>query len=309
MWFLFFRYNGAIFNSFYGDVLGILERILQLFGIGPGSIEREYRRVWAIGDIQGCYDAFMQLLEEIDFDPEQDRLWIAGDLVNRGKGSLEVLEYLYAIRDRVDVVLGNHDITLLAIYWGLKKSNPTLDPVLASPDVDRLIGWLRAQPFVHYDKKLGYVMVHAGIPPAFDLEMALHFSHKLQEKLQGDNVAKWLDKKMLGGVHTFGQKKKNRFAINAFTRMRFCDAKGRLDFDQKGAPGKKTYSAGLYPWFEIEERKPLGAKVIFGHWSTLGYIENHKVVCLDTGCVWQGKMTAKRIDIPDGEIVQIDCSE
>jgi len=200
LWFLFFGYNGAILDRLYGDILGIIERILQLFGMAPGSTEREYRRIWAIGDIQGCYDAFMRLLEEIDFDPEQDRLWIAGDLVNRGNGSLEVLEYLYAIRDRIDVVLGNHDITLLAIYWGLKKSNPTLDPVLASPDADRLIGWLRAQPFVHYDKKLGYVMVHAGIPPAFDLETALHFSRKLQEKLQSDKAAKWLDKKMLGGV-------------------------------------------------------------------------------------------------------------
>ncbi len=251
----------------------------------------------------------MRLLEKIDFDPAQDRLWIAGDLVNRGLESLEVLEYLYGIRDRVDVVLGNHDITLLAAYWGLKKSNPTIDPILNSPDAEKLIGWVRSLPFVHYDEKLGYVMVHAGIPPAFDLEMALYYSQKLQEKLQSVKAAKWLDKKMLGGVHTFEETKKNRFAINAFTRMRYCDAMGRLDFDQKGAPGKKTYAAGLYPWFEVEKRKSLGAKVIFGHWSTLGYLENSEVVCLDTGCVWQGKMTAKRIDVPEGEIVQVVCPE
>ena len=289
--------------------MGIFDSFLGFFGGEKRGSETTYRRVWAVGDIQGCHSAFMRLLKKIDFDPSQDRLWIAGDLVNRGKHSLEVLEYLYSIRDHIDVVLGNHDITLLAVYWGLKKSNPTLDPILASPDVEKLIGWLRAQPFVHYDEKLGYVMAHAGIPPAFDLKMALHFSQKLQEKLQSDKAAKWLDKKMLGGVHIFGEKKKNRFAINAFTRMRFCDAKGRLDFDQKGAPSKKTYSAGLYPWFEIKNRKPLGAKVIFGHWSTLGYTENEEVVCLDTGCVWQGKMTAKRIDVPDGKIVQVDCPE
>jgi len=289
--------------------LGIFGNLLKLFGVETLGSETPYRRVWAIGDIQGCHGALMRLLKKIDFDPSQDRLWIAGDLVNRGESSLEVLEYLYSIRDRVNVVLGNHDITLLAVHWGLKKSNPTLDPILNSPRSDELIAWVRTLPFVHYDESFGYVMAHAGIPPAFDLETALSFSQKLQVKLQSDKAAKWLDKKMLGGAHTFDKKKKNRFAINAFTRMRFCDAKGRLDFDQKGAPSKKTYRTGLYPWFEIKDRKPLGAKVIFGHWSTLGYIENEEVICLDTGCVWQGKMTAKRIDIPDGGIVQIDCPE
>jgi len=289
--------------------LGIFDSVLVFLGLQKRTSERPSGRVWAIGDIQGCHDAFMRLLDKIEFDPAQDKLWIAGDLVNRGKGSLETLTYLYNIRDQVEIVLGNHDITLLAVYWKLKKSNPTLDPILASPQVDELMAWIRTLPFVHYNKDLGYVMVHAGIPSAFDLEMALSFSRKLQVKLQSDKAAKWLDKKMLGGVHSFGEKKKNRFAINAFTRMRFCDTQGRLDFDQKGAPSKKTYSAGLYPWFEIEDRKPLGAKVIFGHWSTLGYIDNEEVVCLDTGCVWQGKMTAKRIDISDGEIVQVDCPE
>jgi bis(5'-nucleosyl)-tetraphosphatase (symmetrical) len=160
--------------------VGIFDSFLSLFGGEKRVSGTTYRRVWAVGDIQGCYSAFMRLLERIDFDPSQDRLWIAGDLVNRGEKSLEVLEYLYSIRDRVDVVLGNHDVTLLAVYWGLKKSNPTLDPILASPNVEQLIGWLRAQPFVQYDERLGYMMVHAGIPPAFDLEMALHFSQNLQ---------------------------------------------------------------------------------------------------------------------------------
>ena len=298
--------------SYYLDRRGVFVGIfgsLWDFFWTKKTTQTSYRHVWAIGDIQGCYGAFRRLLEKIDFDPAQDCLWIAGDLVNRGNGSLEVLAYLYQIRSRVHIVLGNHDITLLAVYWGLKKSNPTLDPILRSPEAETLIDWLRAQPFVHYDKRLGYVMAHAGIPPAFDLETALRFSQRLQEKLQSDKAAKWLDKKMIGGVHTFGEKKKNRFAINAFTRMRFCDEEGRLDFDQKGAPSRKTYSAGLYPWFEINKRKPLGAKVIFGHWSTLGYIDTDAVVCLDTGCVWQGKMTAKRIDIPDGEIVQVACPE
>lgn len=288
--------------------MGLFDSFLRFLGRGK-PVSASCRRVWVIGDIQGCHGAFMRLLKEIEFDPAEDMLWIAGDLVNRGNDSLAVLQYLYGIRDRVHVVLGNHDITLLAVYWGLKKSNPTLDPIIASPDAEKLMDWLRAQPFVHHDPRLGYAMVHAGIPPAFDLEMALQFSQRLQEKLKGKNAAKWLNKKILGGVHTFGEKKKNRFAINAFTRMRFCDNKGRLNFDQKGAPGKKTRQAGLLPWFEVASRKKIEAKILFGHWSTLGYVETDEVACLDTGCVWQGKMTAKRIDIPAGEIVQVDCPE
>ncbi len=267
---------------------------------------RHKDKVWAIGDIQGCYDDFISLLEKIEFDPDKDRLWLAGDVVNRGKKSLETLEYIYSIRDNVSMVLGNHDISLIAAYLGIKKPNPTIEPILSSPRADELIGWLIRQPFVHYEPKLGYIMAHAGIPPAFDIDMALEYSKRLQEKLQSSGASKWLAKKMVGGIQTFGPKK-NRYALNGFTRMRFCYEDGRLDFDQKGAPSKKTAKAGLIPWFELKNRKKLDAKIIFGHWSTLGYVENNEVVCLDTGCIWQGKMTAKRLDEPDGEIVQVEC--
>jgi bis(5'-nucleosyl)-tetraphosphatase (symmetrical) len=265
-------------------------------------------KIWAIGDIQGCYDDFRALLEKIDFNPDKDKLWIAGDLVNRGKKSLETLEYIYDMRDSMSVVLGNHDIALIAAYLGIKKSNPTIDPILSSPKADILLGWLMEQPFVHYDRKLGYIMAHAGIPPAFDIPMALEYSKKLQEKLQSPDAAGWLARKMVGGIQTFGSKK-NRYALNGFTRMRFCYEDGRLDFDQKGAPSKKTAKAGLIPWFELKNRKKIDAKIIFGHWSTLGYVENDKVVCLDTGCIWQGKMTAKRLDMSAGKIVQADCDD
>jgi bis(5'-nucleosyl)-tetraphosphatase (symmetrical) len=280
---------------------GFVGRLAGFFGKRKG-------RMWAVGDIQGCYDDFRALLKKIDFDPEIDKLWMAGDLVNRGNKSLETLKYIYSIRSSTQIVLGNHDITLLAVYFGIKKSNPTIDPILISPRVDEMIEWLRAQPFVHYDEKLRYVMVHAGIPPVFDIEMALEYSRKLQAKLQSDDAPKWLAKKMTGGVQSFGSQK-NRYALNGFTRMRFCYEDGRLDCDQKGAPSKKTAKAGLLPWFEIANRTKLDAKVIFGHWSTLGYVENDEVVCLDTGCIWQGKMTAKRLDIPDGEIVQVECKD
>jgi len=289
----------------------MIEKLWNFFRYKGAETNGKYRRVWAIGDIQGCYDSLRQLLDEIEFDPELDQLWIAGDLVNRGNKSLETLEYLYSIKDSIKVVLGNHDITLLATHWGIRKSNPTIDPIFSSPKREILMEWLRLQPFVHYDKELGYVMAHAGIPPAFDLDMALHYSHKLQQKLQSDKAAKWLKKMMKGKVdsfHTYDRNRQHeRYAINGFTRMRFCDADGRMDFAQKGSPTRYTYDDGLFPWFELKSRVRLEAKVLFGHWSTLGLIDNDMVTSLDTGCVWQGKMTAKRIDTDESVIVQVDC--
>ncbi|MBT8349328.1 MAG: fructose-bisphosphatase class III, partial [Sulfurovum sp.] len=129
--------------------------------------------VWAIGDIQGCYKSLRTLLEKIDFDVTRDKLWIAGDLVNRGEGSLETLEYLYSIKENVEIVLGNHDISLIAAYYGIKKSNPTIDPILESPEAKKLIDWLRGQQFLHVDYELGFCMAHAGISPEFDLGMAM----------------------------------------------------------------------------------------------------------------------------------------
>ena len=134
--------------------------------------------VWAIGDIQGCYSSFREMLEKIKFNPKKDTLWIAGDLVNRGDGSLETLEYLYNIRKSIKVVLGNHDLALIAVYYGFKKSNSTLEPILNSPNAKKLIEWLKSQPFLHVDEKLGYCMVHAGISPEFDLTMAIKYAKR-----------------------------------------------------------------------------------------------------------------------------------
>lgn len=150
--------------------------------------------VWAIGDIQGCYRSFKALLAKISFDPARDRLWIAGDLVNRGEGSLETLEYLYSIRNSVEIVLGNHDIVLIAAYYGIKKSNPTIDPILSSPNAKKLIDWLRGQKFLHLDHQLGYCMVHAGISPEFDLDMAIRYAGRIEKKLQSNDAEVWLKK-------------------------------------------------------------------------------------------------------------------
>ncbi len=267
--------------------------------------------VWAIGDIQGCYRPFRALLTEISFNPKRDRLWVAGDLVNRGEGSLETLEYLYSIRENVEIVLGNHDITLIAAYYGIKKSNPTIDPILNSPNAEKLIDWLRKQKFLHVDHQLGYCMVHAGISPEFDLGMAIRYARRVEKKLQSDHAEVWLKKMFKSGIDRFNRDSSkidiDRYIVSAFTRMRFCYKDDRLDFDQKGAPTVALGVKGLKPWFESENRKPIELKIIFGHWSTLGLYEDKNVLGLDTGCLWDGALTAARIDGDEVEIVSMEC--
>ena len=267
--------------------------------------------VWAIGDIQGCYGSLRELLEKIAFDPEHDKLWLAGDLVNRGENSLETLEYLYSIRQSVEIVLGNHDFTLIAAHYGIKKSNPTIEPILTSENADTLINWLRGQKFLHVDYTLGYCMAHAGISPEFDLGMAIKYAKRIEEKLQSDDVQVWLKAMFKHGINRFNRESScldiDRYIVSAFTRMRYCYADQKLDFDQKGKPTDALREKGLKPWFESNSRKDIDLKIIFGHWSTLGFHHDEHVLALDTGCLWGGKLTAARIDNDELKIVSVEC--
>jgi len=269
--------------------------------------------VWAIGDVQGCYDSLRALLEKIDFDVTKDELWFAGDLVNRGKASLQTLEYLYSIKENVKIVLGNHDITLIAAYYGIKKSNSSIDPILESPEASKLIDWLRGQKLLHVDYQLGYCMAHAGISPEFDLGMAIMYAKRVEEKLQSDQVSIWLERMFQKGSNRFNRKASlidmDRYIVSAFTRMRFCYGDHRLDFDQKGPPTDELRKKGLKPWFECQKRKEIDLRIIMGHWSTLGFYEDENVLALDTGCLWGGKLTAARIDSDEVEIVSVDCAK
>jgi len=269
--------------------------------------------VWAIGDIQGCYKSFRELLAKINFNPEVDTLWIAGDLVNRGEGSLETLEYIYSIRDSVEIILGNHDIALIAAYYGIKKSNPTIDPILTSPNAKNLINWLRRQKFLHVDYQLGFCMSHAGISPEFDLGMALRYAKRIEEKLQRDDASVWLEHMFKGGIHRFNRKASkidiDRYIVSSFTRMRYCYKDHKLEYDQKGTPTDTLRDKGLKPWFECDNKKEIDLKIIFGHWSTLGFHHDDNVLSLDTGCLWGGKLTAARIDSDEVEIVSVECSK
>ena len=268
--------------------------------------------VWAIGDIQGCFDSFQELMAKINFDPKVDELWVAGDLVNRGDKSLETLNYLYSIRESINVVLGNHDVALIAVYAGVKKSNKTIQPILDAPNVDELIDWLRHQPFLHWDFKLGYCMAHAGISPQFDLGMAIRYASRIEKKLQGQNYKSWLKHMYKVSSNKFSPKASSmdidKYILSAFTAMRFCEDDGRLDFKQKGTPsGYKVFRKGLKPWFACPTRRATTLKVVFGHWSTLGYYQDSNVLSLDTGCLWGKALTVARIDLDEPKIVQVEC--
>ena len=264
---------------------------------------------YAIGDVQGCFDELQMLLERVAFDPGADRLWFAGDLVNRGPRSLEVLRFVRDLGDRAVTVLGNHDLHLLAIWQHrdrLKRSD-TLEPVLEAPDCDELLHWLRHQPMMHYEADLGCAMVHAGLSPDWNLQTALDCSRELENVLRSERFAAFL-------AHMYGNRpdrwseglsgwNRLRYIVNCFTRLRYCATDGRLEFHQKDAPGSQA--PGFLPWFEMPGRRNKGTEVIFGHWSTLGLYRGHGVRGLDTGCLWGGELTALRLE--DDSVTQLSC--
>jgi len=260
--------------------------------------------IYAIGDIQGCYDSLQRLLEKLEFSPEKDQLWLAGDIVNRGRKSLKTIRFIKSLGDSAVVVLGNHDITLLAMYYGVLPANSSLKKLLKAKDADELIDWLRHRPVLHTDKSLGYCMVHAGISPNWTLEQAKEYAKEMEVALRGENIKTWL-KNVYGNKprrwdESLQSYARHRYILNAFTRMRFVDKKdGALNFKLKCAP---VYQSKLrkrnkkLPWFMWSKRKDIPLRVVFGHWSALGYYQDESVIALDTGCVWGGQLTAVRLD-------------
>ncbi len=254
---------------------------------------------YAVGDIQGCYDEFRRLLDHIEFDPAHDKLWSVGDLVNRGPGSLAVLRWLKALGDRAVVVLGNHDLHLLALAAGNRRliNKHTMDDVLTAPDRDELLHWLRHRPLLHHSDHKRFAMVHAGLPPQWDLARARACAQELEVALRGpghvdflqamygDQPDQWSDE--LRGMERL------RFITNCLTRLRYCTADGRLLLHEKALPGNQPDDA--LPWYKVPGRASRETRILFGHWSTLGYIAEHNVWALDTGCVWGGSLTAVRV--------------
>lgn len=266
--------------------------------------------VWAIGDLQGCLGPTERLLERIRFDPARDRIWFCGDLVNRGGESLETLRLVHSLRESVVTVLGNHDLSLLAIAErreaDQRKVNPDLQRVLFASDRDQLLDWLRAQPLVHADRELGWMMVHAGLAPKWSADEALKMAAEVERVLRGKN-RKELLRNMYGDLPAWSPGLRGndrlRAIINVFTRMRYCSPRGRIAFEEKGAPG--TQQPGLYPWYEVPGRVDRGLKLACGHWSSLGLFIGHGVHALDTGAVWGGPLTALQLDSEELRVVQV----
>lgn len=268
---------------------------------------------YAVGDLQGCLDPLKCLLDRVAFDPARDRLWLVGDLVNRGPKSLETLRFLFAMRDSVTCVLGNHDLHLLAVAHNVErlKKSDTLREIIEAPDAGDLLDWLRRQKLVHYDEARDIAMVHAGIPPMWTLAKALKRAAEVEEALLDDARLPLFLEGMYGNdpacwdsdLHGITRL---RVITNYFTRMRFCKADGTLDLKSK--EGADTAPPGYRPWFAHPSRKTCGQKIIFGHWAALeGKCNEPGLHALDTGCVWGGTMTLLNID--NGQRISCDCKE
>lgn len=257
--------------------------------------------VFAIGDVQGCYDELNKMLDQIKFDPALDQIWLAGDLVNRGPKSLEVLRFVKSLGNNCISVLGNHDLHLLANAAGVVEYQhhmDTIEPVLNAVDSDELMQWLRQQPLFYHDVELDFSMVHAGLPPQWSIAEAQARSAEVESVLKSDNWREFF-------AHMYGNNPKRwspdlqgwerlRFITNCFTRLRYCHEDGRLALKFKGAPENKPLHQK--PWFEMPGRASEQDKIVFGHWSTLGTGQYGNVFSLDSGAVWGETLTAVRID-------------
>jgi bis(5'-nucleosyl)-tetraphosphatase (symmetrical) len=263
---------------------------------------------YAIGDIQGCYYSFQQLLEVVGFNPANDKLWLVGDLINRGSGSLEVLRWVYKNQPSVVAVLGNHDLHALAVAEGKipQSKNDTLQALLNAPDSGDLFNWLRHQSMIYAEH--GYLMVHAGLLPQWSAAQALALGAEVEATLRGANYRDFLGK-MYGNLpNRWDSRLKGmdrlRLITNAMTRLRVCSSDGEMDFKFSGVLA--DVPAETMPWFEVPTRKSADTTIIFGHWSALGLLQRDNLFALDTGCLWGGQLTALRLE--DRTIFQVPCS-
>ncbi|MBE5251318.1 bis(5'-nucleosyl)-tetraphosphatase (symmetrical) ApaH [Mixta mediterraneensis] len=251
---------------------------------------------YLIGDVHGCYDELRALLKQVSFNPEQDILWLTGDLVARGPGSLDVLRYVKSLGDSVRLVLGNHDLHLLAVYAGISRNKPKdrLTPLLEADDADELINWLRRQPLLQVDEEKKLVMGHAGITPQWDIETAKKCAREVESVISSDSYPLFLNA-MYGDMpnnwsEALSGLARLRFSTNALTRMRFCFPNGQLDMICKDAPDSAL--PPLKPWFNIAGPVAREYTIVFGHWASLeGKGTPEGIIGLDTGCCWGGSLT------------------
>ncbi|MDX1915325.1 MAG: symmetrical bis(5'-nucleosyl)-tetraphosphatase [Methylophilus sp.] len=249
---------------------------------------------YAIGDIQGCNHAFMALLSRLNFNPTQDKLWLVGDLINRGTGSLEVLRWCFQHKSSIHVVLGNHDLHAIAVAHHIKlpHRSDTLDALLSAEEGHQLLTWLRHQPLMVAQQ--GYAMVHAGLLPQWHLDEAMRYANEVEMALQSPHYVDFL-KNMYGNMPNLWDADlkgfdRLRLITNALTRMRICTDNGELEFAFKGEVDEVP--TGYMPWFKVPDRQTKDEKVICGHWSALGLYQQDNIIALDTGCLWGKQLTA-----------------
>lgn len=259
--------------------------------------------LYAIGDLQGCYAPLRALLDAIAFDPARDRLWFAGDLVNRGPRSLECLRFVRSLGAAAVAVLGNHDLHLVTQHEGFERArkDDTFDDVLGAPDAKELVDWLRTRPMMHAAN--GYAMVHAGLLPGWSMKKSLALAKEVETALKAADYREFL-KNMYGSKpeewsDALEGWDRLRVIVNAMTRMRFCTMKGRMEFHAKGAKPPPGY----LPWYETRPAKE--TPIVFGHWSQLGLRLDARATCLDSGCVWGGSLSALRLE--DRVLFQVGC--
>ena len=267
---------------------------------------------YAIGDIQGCYHAFTALLARLKFNPKRDKLWLVGDLINRGSGSLEVLRWCYKHQNCIKTVLGNHDLHALVVAHGLKKANKsdTLQALLDAPDSEELLTWLRHQPLMVADENHvgeSYIMVHAGLLPQWSIAAALSYASEVECALQADSYLDFLAN-MYGNFPNQWQADltaydRLRVITNAMTRMRICTEEGEMEFTFKGE--LQDIPSGYFPWFDVPNRQSQTSQIICGHWSALGLRQRNNIYALDTGCLWGGQLTALCLETQ--AITQVNC--
>ncbi|MEO0575846.1 MAG: symmetrical bis(5'-nucleosyl)-tetraphosphatase [Pseudomonadota bacterium] len=263
--------------------------------------------LYAVGDLQGCYEPLMRLLDKVNFDPADDTLWLTGDLVNRGPHSLACLRFVRSLGDNAVTVLGNHDLSLLALSERDGKPHP-MRYILEANDADELLGWLRKRPLMHYDRRRDIALVHAGILPSWSITKALKRAQEVQDALAG---------KQFGNLmrHLYGNKptvwhstlsgvQRLRFIINVFTRMRMLTRRGGLNLAVKGRP--ESAPAGSSPWFDMPHERGK-TRVVFGHWSAIGYFQTRAVIGLDSGCVWGRRMTIVRLSKNKAAATSVGC--
>ncbi len=257
--------------------------------------------------MQGCYDELRQLLKLARLDNARDRIGVVGDLVNRGPKSLEVLRFVRDLGERAVIVLGNHDLHLVALAYGhgRPRKDDTLRRVLDAPDADELVGWLRERPMIHAE--CDYVLVHAGLLPQWGVSKALKLGREVEAALRGPRHREFISN-MYGSQpdrwdDSLAGADRLRVIVNAMTRMRFCTCEGQMEFHGKGDP--RDAPPGYLPWFEVPGRKSARSTVLCGHWSALGLRLEPNLLALDTGCVWGGNLSAVRLE--DRKLFQVPC--